>query len=67
MLLRLFELAPGHVLAIAGESSATFGDVELFAQLTSAGGPLALRGYGADELLLTHPQERAVRVLRAAP
>ena len=37
--------------AIAGESSATFGDVQLFAQLPSAGGPLALRGYGADELL----------------
>jgi hypothetical protein len=51
MLLRLFELAPGHVLAIAGEGSATFGDVQLFAQLTSAGGPLGLRGYGADELL----------------
>jgi hypothetical protein len=39
------------VLAIAGEGSATFGDVQLFAQLTSAGGPLGLRGYGADELL----------------
>jgi hypothetical protein len=51
MLLRLFELAPGHVLGIAGETSATFGDIKLFAQLTSAGGPLALRGYSADELL----------------
>ena len=51
MLLRLFELAPGHVLALAGEGSATCGDIRLFAQLTSAGGPLALRGYGADELL----------------
>jgi hypothetical protein len=51
MLLRLFELAPGHVLAIAGEGGATFGDVKLFTQLVSAGGPLALRGYGADELL----------------
>ena len=51
MLLRLFELAPGHVLAIAGEGSATFGDIQLFAQLPTAGGPLALRGYGADELL----------------
>jgi hypothetical protein len=50
-LLRLFELAPGHVLAISGESSATFGDVQLFAQLPSAGGPLGLRGYGTDELL----------------
>jgi hypothetical protein len=50
-LLRLFEIAPGHVFAIAGESSATFGDVQLFAQLPTAGGPLALRGYGTDELL----------------
>jgi hypothetical protein len=51
VLLRLFELAPGHVLAVQGEGNATMGDIRLFAQLTSAGGPLALRGYGADELL----------------
>ena len=50
-LLRLFELAPGHVLALDGAASSTFGDIRLFAQLVSAGGPLALRGYGADELL----------------
>src|SRR5262249_29962920 len=40
-----------HVFALAGEGSATFGDVKLFAQLPAAGGPLGLRGYGADELL----------------
>jgi len=51
VLLRLFELAPGHVLAVSAEGNVTFGDIRLFSQLTSAGGPLALRGYGADELL----------------
>jgi hypothetical protein len=50
-LLRLFELAPGHVLAAAAEGSAAWGDIKLFSQLESAGGPLELRGYGADELL----------------
>ena len=50
-LLRLFELAPGHVLAAAAEGSVAFGDIRLFSQLESAGGPLELRGYGADELL----------------
>ena len=30
---------------------ATFGDIKLFDQLTNAGGPTTLRGYGADELL----------------
>jgi hypothetical protein len=49
--LRLFELAPGHVLAAAVEGSAAWGDIRLFSQLESAGGPLELRGYGADELL----------------
>jgi len=50
-LLRLFQLAPGHVLAVDGDAAATFGDIRLFDQLTIAGGPIALRGYGADELL----------------
>jgi hypothetical protein len=50
-LLRLFELAPGHVLAVDGASAATFGDIRTFAQLPSAGGPAALRGYATDELL----------------
>jgi hypothetical protein len=50
-LLRLFELAPGHVLGVDGEGAATFGDVRTFAQLPSAGGPAALRGYATDELL----------------
>jgi len=49
--LRLFELAPGHVLAVDGDVAATFGDIRLFTQLTPAGGPLLLRGYGAEELL----------------
>src|SRR4029078_7266854 len=48
---RLFELAPGHVLAAGAEGSAAWGDIRLFSQLESAGGPLELRGYGADELL----------------
>jgi hypothetical protein len=39
------------VLAVAAEGSAAFGDIRLFSQLESAGGPLELRGYGADELL----------------
>jgi len=50
-LLRLTQLAPGHVLAVDGNAEATFGDVQLFDQLTFAGGPVALRGYGTDELL----------------
>jgi hypothetical protein len=50
-LLRLFQLAPGHVLAVDGDAAATFGTIRLFDQLTIAGGPTALRGYGADELL----------------
>jgi len=51
VLLRLFELAPGHVLAADVEGSVAFGDIRLFSQLESAGGPLELRGYGAEELL----------------
>jgi hypothetical protein len=50
-LLRLFPIRPGHVFAVDGSGSATFGDIRFFDQLTSAGGPVALRGYGADELL----------------
>jgi hypothetical protein len=49
--LRLFQIAPGHVVAVAGDGAATFGDVRFFDQLTIAGGPFALRGYGTDELL----------------
>jgi hypothetical protein len=49
--LRLFELAPGHVLAGAVEGAATFGDIRLASQLTGAGGPLGLRGFSTDELL----------------
>jgi hypothetical protein len=49
--LRLIELAPGHVLAVAAEAGATFGDIRLGSQLTGAGGPLGLRGYATDELL----------------
>jgi hypothetical protein len=39
------------VLAADGVGRATFGDIRLFGQLTGAGGPRGLRGYGADELL----------------
>ena len=49
--LRLFELAPGHVLAVDAAGDATFGDIRLPSQLTGAGGPTGLRGYFADELL----------------
>jgi hypothetical protein len=48
--LRLFELAPGHVLALAAEAVATFGDLRLRSQMLSAGGPTGLRGFLADEL-----------------
>jgi len=50
-LLRLQELAPGHVLAVDASASATSGDIRLPSQLTGAGGPSALRGFFADELL----------------
>jgi hypothetical protein len=49
--LRLIELRPGHVLAIAAEAGAVLGDVRLPNQLMAAGGPANVRGYGADELL----------------
>jgi hypothetical protein len=49
--LRLFELLPGHVLALALKAGATFGQIRLASQLARAGGPGALRGYGEDELL----------------
>jgi hypothetical protein len=49
--LRLHELAPGHVLALDASTQATFGDVRLPSQLPTAGGLGALRGYFADELL----------------
>jgi hypothetical protein len=49
--LRLFELLPGHVLALDVDAAATAGDLRLPVQLTSAGGPAGLRGYQADELL----------------
>jgi len=49
--LRLFELAPGHVLGLDGSAAATFGDIRLPNQLTGAGGPDGLRGFFADELL----------------
>lgn len=51
--LRLFELRPAQVLAVSLEAGATwiFGDAALRSQLTRAGGPAGLRGYGTDELL----------------
>ncbi len=49
--LRLFEMAPGHVFAVDGQLAMTAGDIRLRSQLTGAGGPTALRGYFADELL----------------
>ena len=51
VVLRLFELAPGHVLGVSAEGNVTAGDIRLLSQLMSAGGPLGMRGYGADELL----------------
>jgi hypothetical protein len=49
--LRLFELAPGHVLAIDASAAATFGDIRLKVQLTDAGGQGGLRGYLPGVLL----------------
>jgi hypothetical protein len=49
--LRLFELLPGHVLGLDVQAGATSGDLRLSSQLLAAGGPAALRGYLADELL----------------
>jgi hypothetical protein len=49
--LRLFELAPGHVLALDLETSATSGALRRRSQLLRLGGSPGLRGYGLDELL----------------
>jgi hypothetical protein len=49
--LRLFELLPGHVLAMDASAAATGGDIALRSQLVGAGGPGGLRGFFADELL----------------
>jgi hypothetical protein len=49
--LRLFELAPGHVLALDATVGATFGDIRLPVQLTDAAGPDGLRGYLPGTLL----------------
>ncbi len=49
--LRLFELAPGHVLALDASVAATFGDIRLKVQLTDAGGQGGLRGYLPGVLL----------------
>jgi hypothetical protein len=39
------------VLGLSAEGNVTAGDIRLLSQLMSAGGPLGMRGYGADELL----------------
>lgn len=49
--LRLFELAPGHVLGIDVTAAAAFGQIELRSQLTSASGVSGLRGYLPSDLL----------------
>ncbi|HXJ20627.1 MAG TPA: hypothetical protein VMT03_10365 [Polyangia bacterium] len=49
--LRLFEVAPGQVFGVDVTGAATAGDIRLPGQLTAAGGPAAMRGYFADELL----------------
>jgi hypothetical protein len=49
--LRLFEMAPGHVLGVNATAAATFGDIELPVQLTDAGGQTGLRGYFPGVLL----------------
>ncbi len=49
-LLRLFELLPGHVLAMNLQGGVTFGDIRVRSQLGQIGGPGGLRGYGAGEL-----------------
>ncbi|HEX2657450.1 MAG TPA: hypothetical protein VHU40_04230 [Polyangia bacterium] len=49
--LRLFELAPGHVLGIDLDASVTAGDIRKRSQLYRLGGASGLRGYGVDELL----------------
>ena len=49
--LRLFELLPGHVLALDVTTSAQFGTLRLGSQLTDAGGLDGLRGYQPADLL----------------
>jgi hypothetical protein len=49
--LRLFDVAPGHVLAADLDVAATFGDLKLRNQMVQAGGPYHLRGYDPAELL----------------
>jgi len=50
-LLRLFELRPGHVLAMDFQASATGGDIRYRSQLLRLGGAAGLRAYAVDELL----------------
>ncbi|HEY4185729.1 MAG TPA: hypothetical protein VGP07_11710 [Polyangia bacterium] len=50
-LVRLFELLPGHVLAVDVQAGGTLGDLRTRAQLHHLGGASGLRGYGIDELL----------------
>jgi hypothetical protein len=50
-ILRLFELAPGHVLGLDFTGAATYGQIELRSQLTSASGISGLRGYLPSDLL----------------
>jgi hypothetical protein len=49
-LLRLFELLPGHVVALDVQGGATFGDIRVRSQLAQIGGALGLRGYAPGEL-----------------
>src|SRR6185437_5441124 len=49
--LRLVELAPGHVLGLDVNTTATFGNIQLPVQLADAGGQLGLRGYFPGVLL----------------
>jgi hypothetical protein len=50
-LVRLFELRPGHVLALDLQAGVTAGDLRKRSQLYHLGGATGLRGYGVDELL----------------
>jgi hypothetical protein len=49
--LRLFEMAPGHVLGLDVSAAVAFGEIELRSQLTSASGVSGLRGYLPSDLL----------------
>jgi hypothetical protein len=49
--LRLFELRPGHVLALDLQGGGTLGDIRKRSQLFHLGGATGLRGYGVSELL----------------